>query len=315
MTNESAHFRLEEVAPGAWAAVAGVTGACVSNAGIIDLGDRTLIFDTFMTPQAAEDLARAAESLTGRGAGLVVNSHHHSDHVRGNQVFAGVEILSTARTRELIEASSPDDHEAYTERLESRIGTVHDQLPNAESDTTERRDLEMSMETARAVLSSLPRLSSTLPSRSYDDALVVEGSERAAHILTYGGGHTDSDTFVFLPDASVVFAGDLLWVANHPWGGDGHPDEWINIIYRIEALGPELVVPGHGNVASFEYARVFTRYLTHMCDVVRQAEATGTSTTKLAASPVPPQYADWGEANRYAQTLEALGRRVGLPPD
>lgn len=317
MSTDSSHFRLEEVAPGAWAALAGDTGACVSNAGIIDLGDQTLVFDTFVTPAAGIDLRHAAERLTGRPVSLVVNSHHHGDHVRGNQAFEGSSIISTARTAELIGETSPSDLDAYANHLSVWIASLDERLAEVDSAGQQlaREDLLLTRAMAGSVLASLPDLIITLPTKSFSDELVIEGSERSVRLLSYGGGHTDSDTLVFLPDSAVLFAGDLLWVENHPWAGDGHPDEWISIIYRMKALSPSAVVPGHGTVADFEYARLFTRYLTFLCDMVKQAEATSTPVVKLAETPIPPQYAGWASSSRYHSSLEALGRRVGLPPD
>lgn len=317
MSTDSSHFRLEEVAPGAWAALAGDTGSCVSNAGIIDLGDQTLVFDTFVTPAAGIDLRHAAERLTGRPVTLVVNSHHHGDHVRGNQAFEGSSIISTARTAELIGETSPTDIDAYANHLSVWIASLDERLAGVDSsgDPLVREDLLLTRAMATSVLASLPDLIITLPTRSFGDELVIEGSERSVRLLSFGGGHTDSDTLLFLPDSAVLFAGDLLWVENHPWAGDGHPDEWISIIYRMKALSPSAVVPGHGTVADFEYARLFTRYLTFLCDMVSQAEATSTPLVKLAETPIPPQYAGWASSSRYRSSLEALGRRAGLPPD
>ncbi|MBT8166246.1 MAG: MBL fold metallo-hydrolase [Acidimicrobiia bacterium] len=317
MSTDSPHFRLEEVAPGAWAALAGDTGACVSNAGIIDLGDQTLVFDTFVTPTAGTDLRRAAERLTGRPVTLVVNSHHHGDHVRGNQAFSDASIISTERTAELINETSPGDFDAYATHLSGWIESLDQQL--ADGDSAGRPDVRSDLQSTRAmaqsVLTTLPELTITPPTTTFSDKLVVEGSERSVHLLSYGGGHSDSDTLVFLPDSGVLFAGDVLWVEHHPWAGDGHPDEWVGTIYRLKALAPSAVVPGHGTVADFEYARLFTRYLTFLCDMVKQAEATSTSVAKLAATPIPPQYAGWASGNRFRSSLEALGRRAGLPPD
>jgi hypothetical protein len=64
----SEHFELQELAAGVYAAIATPDGAAYSNAGIVDLGDQTLIFDTFDTVLAAQDLRTAAKSLTGRPA-------------------------------------------------------------------------------------------------------------------------------------------------------------------------------------------------------------------------------------------------------
>ena len=58
----SRHFRLEQLADGVYAAIHSEGGEAIGNAGIVDLGDRTLVYDTFFTPQAAADLRFAAET-------------------------------------------------------------------------------------------------------------------------------------------------------------------------------------------------------------------------------------------------------------
>jgi glyoxylase-like metal-dependent hydrolase (beta-lactamase superfamily II) len=109
---DSKHFRLQQLADGVYAAIHIDGGAAIGNAGIVDLGDRTLIYDTFLTPQAAEDLRTAAEALTGRPIDAVINSHWHNDHIWGNQVFgANTEIISTEETRRLFIATR--GHGAY----------------------------------------------------------------------------------------------------------------------------------------------------------------------------------------------------------
>jgi len=93
---DSKHFRLQQLAEGVYAAIHREGGGAIGNAGIVDLGDRTLVYDTFIAPQPAEDLRAAAEALTGRPVDTVINSHWHSDHMWGNQVFGqDTDILST----------------------------------------------------------------------------------------------------------------------------------------------------------------------------------------------------------------------------
>jgi len=79
----SRYFHLERVADGIYAAVVKPGTGAWGNAGIVDLGDKTVVFDTFATPQAARDLKVMAEQLTGRAVEVVVNSHRHIDHVGG----------------------------------------------------------------------------------------------------------------------------------------------------------------------------------------------------------------------------------------
>lgn len=95
----SKHFHLEQLSEGIYAAFSIDGTGSMSNAGIIDLGETTLIFDTFATPQAAQDLRRAAEQLIGQPITYVVNSHKHGDHWHGNQVFLpDAQIIASGKT-------------------------------------------------------------------------------------------------------------------------------------------------------------------------------------------------------------------------
>ena len=95
----SEHFTLEQLADGVYAAIATEEGGGYSNAGIIDLGDRNLIFDTFETVRVGEDLKVAAAVLIDSPLACVIISHVHSDHWCGNQAFpAQASILSTHHT-------------------------------------------------------------------------------------------------------------------------------------------------------------------------------------------------------------------------
>src|SRR5437763_1296842 len=72
---QSEHFTYHELADGVWAAIVISTGLAASNSGIVDLGDRTLIFDTTLSPASGAELRTVAESVTGRPVTYVLNSH------------------------------------------------------------------------------------------------------------------------------------------------------------------------------------------------------------------------------------------------
>jgi glyoxylase-like metal-dependent hydrolase (beta-lactamase superfamily II) len=68
-------------------------------------------------PPLARRLREDVWRLTGRDASILVNSHWHGDHVLGNQSFADVRIVSTARTKTLVETRTADRLEQNKERL------------------------------------------------------------------------------------------------------------------------------------------------------------------------------------------------------
>jgi cyclase len=204
------HFRLEQVADDAWAAIALPETGAVGNAGFVRVSDFTVVFDTFASTAAADELRISAEVVAP--VAYAINSHWHADHVNGNKSFDDVAILSTDRTRDLMEERSG--------------GSVDPVLP---TDVFEER---------------IER-----------DGAVVE---------TLGGGHTESDAFLWFED--TVFAGDLVVIENHPWVGHGDVEHWLEILDAFEARRPRVIVPGHGPVGSVEDIPPLRRYLEGLLD-------------------------------------------------
>ena len=60
-----------------------------------------------------------------------------------------------------------------------------------------------------------------MPDVLIDDEMVVE-DQRRVEILTYGGGHTDSDVLVWIPEVKAIVAGDLGFQGKHPRMVDAH---------------------------------------------------------------------------------------------
>lgn len=299
------HFALGEVAAGVYAAVAGDTGACISNAAIIDLGDRTVVVDTFQTVQAATDLRAAAEALTGRSASLVVTSHWHDDHHGGNQVFDDAQIVSTRRTVEIMAGNRPADLDAYVAEIDGWLDHARHLLEAAEDEAARVR-AEGMLRTGELLGEAAPGFRFTIPTPMDDDGMTVEGAERQAEVITYGGGHTASDVFVHVPDVDVVVAGDLLWVDLHPRADDGDPAAWADILGQISGLGPAAVIAGHGRTGDAGHLDALAAYLRTMDAIVDEALTTGLDEEALAAIPVPAGSEAWSGARRFSGSIAVL---------
>src|SRR5260370_22261085 len=89
-------FQLVKVADGVYAAIAKSGGLASGNAGFVIGDDNVLVFDTFSTPAAIEELIAEIQTLTKLPIKYAVNSHYHLDHTRGNQVMIarGVPIIA-----------------------------------------------------------------------------------------------------------------------------------------------------------------------------------------------------------------------------
>jgi glyoxylase-like metal-dependent hydrolase (beta-lactamase superfamily II) len=105
----SKHFELKKLTPNVYAAIAKNGGYAICNAAVIDLGKEVLVFDPFMTPEAATDLQSFIRNSIKKPVKYVVNSHAHNDHIRGNQVFENASIIATPAIAELIIKTEPQE--------------------------------------------------------------------------------------------------------------------------------------------------------------------------------------------------------------
>lgn len=79
---------------------------------------------------------------------------------------------------------------------------------------------------------------------------------RIVRLIHPGRGHTDHDLVVHVPDAGVLFAGDLVEQGAEPSvGPDAYPADWPLALDALLALEPSVVVPGHGEPVDAAFVR------------------------------------------------------------
>lgn len=281
------HFSIERLADGVYAAIAAPDGGAGSNAGIVSLGDRTLVFDTFATVSAARELRAAAEALTGRPVTHVINSHDHPDHVHGNVLFAHDACLIASQiTRGGMAATGLERMHRFRQQIEQ--GLAH------ATDPQQRRML-------RAFLDGYPAPDQyRLPHLAFADELRFHGGGRTARLVACGAGHSPDDAVLFLPEEGILFSGDLVTDSDLVFRY-GDPENWLRILDRLEALEPKVVVPGHGRVLpGGEALRRVRQYIREMLQT-----AEGLAEEAVAALPVPEGHGEhW-----YSDNLLTLVRR------
>jgi cyclase len=307
---ESSHFRLEEMADGVYAAIHIDGGAAISNAGIVDLGERTLVYDAFMAPHAAVDLRAAAEALFDRPVDAVIDSHWHYDHIWGNQAFsADTDIISTEETRRLFIATK--GHGAYDEFVataEANLATYQAALARAE-DESESRQLKMWVDFYQGVVDLKSTLRIRPPNLTFDECMILHGQDRQVELLNFENGHTESDIVLWLPEERIAFMGDLLFIGHQPYLGGGDPDSLCWILEQVSALEPHLLLSGHGPVGEADSLDVMEQYVRTLDGLARQMAEDGEPEEALAAVPVPEPFGDWLLASFFPGNLLFLYQR------
>jgi cyclase len=303
---QSENFTFHELAEGVWAAIVISTGLAASNSGIVDLGDRTLVFDTTLSPASAAELRNAAEYLTGRPVTYVLNSHWHQDHVFGNAAFAPeTEIYASARTSEIIAEKIPAIMDEFKKHWPNQLKEWAESAKVAK-DEAEQLDLEDGVRFAQSIIDTFPQLELRLPDHTFTDRLEFKGTKRTVEFITFGGGHTDSDAFLHLPAEKIIFTGDLLVVKNHPGMSSGHPREWLRILAEIKSLDPVCLVPGHGQLGTLADIALIERYLNETLQMAEQNWREG-GTAESAAALQPPAFTEgWDNIEGFGLNMKFL---------
>jgi len=297
--NATQHYTLELLSEGVYAAVARDGGAAICNAGLVDLGDSTLIIDTFLTPTAAEDLRADAQRLTGRAPRWVVNTHYHNDHIWGNQAFLPeADLISTAETRALIQTAGKQEYDEYRPIVGDRLRDMLAKQAAAETDA-QRASFDLWIGYFGGMERDFPRLRVTLPNLAFESRMVLHGSRRRAELVAFSGAHTGSDVVVYLPDDGIVFMSDLLFVDCHPYLGDGNPDPWLKALRSIldgtaGIQNASRFVPGHGPIGTAADLQRLVGYIQACQQIAQTLAAEGRiSEADVAATPIPAAYANW----------------------
>jgi glyoxylase-like metal-dependent hydrolase (beta-lactamase superfamily II) len=180
--------------------------------------DGVLVIDTRDTARQAREILTDLAAQTHLPVRWFVNTHWHHDHAFGNAEFRPAEGWGHVRC--------PHGLLANAERMRA---TVAAEEPSIAQDV------------AAVVIDP--------PEHVFDTTATIDIGGRIVELRHLGRGHTDADVVVCVPDAGVLFAGDLLENGAPPWFGDAYPLDWPSTVERLLPLAVGPVVPGHGDVA------------------------------------------------------------------
>ena len=238
----------------------------MSNAGWVDLGGLCVVFDTFLSVEAAIEMKRAALDLTGHENFVVVNSHGHLDHIVGNGVFApGTPIIASSAARneqvkslQEIRFGAPRVVEGV-QKLEARLAATVSEA--------EKLDIENELIFYRNLTD--PRGRIVPPNMVMSGHFAIHGETGQFDLKLIDVAHSSGDIVGYLTAEKVAFAGDLLFVGEHPWIGSGDPQALRAELVTLLESGCEVFVPGHGPLCEREQVQDQIEYLDAIQALVR----------------------------------------------
>jgi glyoxylase-like metal-dependent hydrolase (beta-lactamase superfamily II) len=244
--------RFERVAEGVYAHVGDLGGRTTANQGlnaniglVLTPGGAVLI-DSGATARSARRIAEAARQVTALPIRWVINTGGQDHRWLGNGYFKaqGAQLIAHAKAEADLRSRGND----HVEALRSALGDGVD--------------------------GTVP----TLPERW------IQGADERVDLggVTFefrhrGGAHTPGDMLVWLPQARVLFSGDVVYV-DRLLGviPVSRTLTWLATFAEIERLAPARIVPGHGRVCALATAQADTRdYLVALRSHMKKAVEDG----------------------------------------
>jgi glyoxylase-like metal-dependent hydrolase (beta-lactamase superfamily II) len=152
------------------------------------------------------------------------------------------------------------------------------------------------------------------PTTLVNDRLALDLDGIGVHLVYVGPAHTAGDLVVHLPEAGVLFAGDVLFRLCTPVGWEGTTERWVAALDTIVALAPETIVPGHGPLCGVEGAREMQAYLRWVRAESERFWTAGLSATEAARRIDLGPYAGWTQPERVVFQVERAYRELRGEP-
>jgi glyoxylase-like metal-dependent hydrolase (beta-lactamase superfamily II) len=231
------------------------------NAGFIVTDEGVVVVDALASPRQGEALLRAIRGVTRQPVRWLVLTHHHPDHHFGAIVFrrAGAKVIAHPDRRVLAGEAGPDALVADWSRVVGREAMRGFRFAD-------------------------------VPDRPVTGTDTLRLGGRSIVISHPGAAHTAGDLMVWLPDAGVLFAGDLLIEDGVTMVVDGSARALEHGLAIIDSLAPRIAVPGHGAIPTSPrvlVARTRT-YITGLESDMRAAVEKGVPMQRALAALPPP---------------------------
>ena len=274
---------VEEVSKGIYAYIQLDGSWFLNNAGCI-VGERTAtVVDTTGTEARARAFHAAVRQVTQNPVSALINTHSHGDHTHGNFMFADSAIIASERCRREIIASG---HAA-----------------NALFPMVDFGDCPV-----------------TPPTVTFEDRLAVYVDDLRIELIFVGPAHTTNDVVAWIPDRKLLCTGDIIFNGGTPFALGGSIAGWLQALMRIQELGAETIVPGHGPVCGPEAIGEVRAYLEFIRETAQRGFNAGTPPLELAQALDLGRFESLHDKERLVPNLhraysELRGERWGIPLD
>lgn len=202
-----------EVGPGLYA----FTAEGDPNTGVIIGDESVMVVEAQATPRLARKVIECIRGVTDKPISHLVLTHYHAVRVLGASAYGAREVIMSEAARGMVEERGAEDWASEFGRF-PRLFQGHEEIPGL-----------------------------TWPTTTFSEAMTVYLGKRKVEIMHLGRAHTAGDAVVWVPDAEVMFTGDIVEYHSACYCGDGYFNDWADTLNNIAGFDPVAIAPGRGD--------------------------------------------------------------------
>lgn len=187
------------------------------NTGVIIGDDSVMIIDAQATPRLAHKVVEHIRNVTDKPIKYVVLSHYHAVRVLGASAYGASEIIMSDTARAMVVERGQEDWDSEFGRF-PRLFQGHESIPGL-----------------------------TWPTMTFESSMTLYLGKRRVDLSFLGRAHTAGDIVAYVPDANVMFTGDIVEYHSACYCGDGHFGDWPKTLEAIRAYDLDAIAPGRGD--------------------------------------------------------------------
>jgi glyoxylase-like metal-dependent hydrolase (beta-lactamase superfamily II) len=187
------------------------------NTGVIIGDDSVMIVDAQATPRLAAKVVEKIRTVTDKPISHVVLSHYHAVRVLGASAYGAKDIIMSQKARAMVVERGQEDWDSEFQRF-PRLFEGHESIPGL-----------------------------CWPSLTFNDRMTIYLGKRRVDLMFLGRAHTAGDIVAHVPDANVMFTGDIVEYHSACYCGDGHFADWPATLNAIRAFDVDAIAPGRGD--------------------------------------------------------------------
>jgi len=220
-----------------------------------------LVIDATAGPINAKNFIAAIRKITDKPFRQLINTHHHSDHVGGNQYFMPVEIVAHPYLREEVLKTAATTPPLWAKREGFAEGTEE-----------------------RKVVA---------PTTTFEGKLTYHYGKTLVELITMTPSHTWGDTVVYLPQHKIMWAGDIGFFYVVPFFQNAHVPMWLEVLDKINAMDVETIVPGHGPIGGKKELKEMGEYFRVLNSEAKKRFESGMGAGEAAADIRLGKFDNW----------------------